>query len=312
MKPIKKIAFFFLLWFLSIGCSYYEERELARKYYPEGKYISVGKFDIFVLEKNIEHRKGKSPIIFIHGFSSGVHTWEYYLKELGKDYPVIAFDLPGFGFSSKPSISYTRKLYVEVLEDLIHFYRFKRVILVGNSMGGEIALRYSILYPEKVEKLILIDSAGLIERKDLPWFLQLGRTFFIDYLSFLFTNRLAVSYMLKTAFYNKEVVDERKIDLYYYPLKTKGGINAHKSLLKSPLEKISVGRLQSLSIPVLILWGEEDTWIPVRYAYEFKKYLPNSKLMILPKCGHLPQEEKPVESLEYIREFLKESSLQDL
>ncbi len=302
----KKIVFFLLL--LGTFCSYYEEKELAKKYYPNGKYISLGEYQVFFLEKN-RKEKNKPPIILVHGFSSNIHTWEYYIEELGKDYPVVALDLPGFGLSSKPPISYTRELYVEVLKDLVDFYRFGKVILIGNSMGGEIILRYSLLYPERVEKLVLIDSAGLASREDLPWFLQLGRSFIVEYFSFLFTNHFALSYMLKSAFYNKEVVDKKKIDLYYYPLKTKGGINAHKSLLSSPSKKIPIEDLKSIAAPVLILWGEEDSWIPVRYAYEFKRYLPNSKLVILPKCGHLPQEEKPVESLQYIQEFLKGSSL---
>jgi pimeloyl-ACP methyl ester carboxylesterase len=106
-------------------------------------------------------------------------------------------------------------------------------------MGGEISLRYSLKYPNKVKKLVLIDSAGLIPRKELPVFLQKGVVFFAENFNFVFRNRFAISYMLKSAFYNKDVVDERKVDLYYYPLKTAGGINAHKSLLRSTYNQIT-------------------------------------------------------------------------
>lgn len=307
-KSISKIFNFILLLqiLILLGCSTYNEKELAKKYYPDGKFLKLDQFEIFILEKNLEQSKNKTPILLIHGFSSNVHTWEYYLKELGNEYPVIAFDLPGFGFSSKPHTTYSREGYVDILKQLIDYYHFERIILIGNSMGGEISLRYSILYPDKVEKLILVDAGGLMDRKELPWFLQWGKTFIMDYFNFLFRNRLAISYMLKSAFYNKDVVDETKIDLYYYPLKTHGGINAHKSLLNSPYEKIQAEKMQSLVIPVLILWGQNDQWIPVKYAYEFKKNLPNSYLVILPECGHIPQEEKPMESLKYIINFIND------
>ncbi|GIX41757.1 MAG: hydrolase [Leptospiraceae bacterium] len=297
--------FYFVLLNFVFSCTTYNEKELAKTFYPDGKYITIDKFEIFILEKNLEIKNQKTPIILVHGFSSNVHTWEHYLEYLEKDYPVIAFDLPGFGFSSKPDVEYTRKGYVNILNKIIEYYNFNKVILIGNSMGGEISLRYTINYPYKVEKLVLIDAGGLMNKKDLPWFLQWGKTFIMDYFNFLFRNRIAISYMLKSAFYNKNVVNERKIDLYYMPLKTQDGINAHKSLLNSSYEKISIEEMKKISVPVLILWGENDEWIPLKYALEFKKYLNNSILVILPECGHLPQEEKPEESFQYIKTFIE-------
>lgn len=308
MRGFMKVFQIFLLsLFLVItACKSYNEKELAKEYYPDGKYIKIQDFEIFVIEKNLEALKyQKTPILLVHGFSSNVHTWEFFLKDLEKDYPVIAMDLPGFGFSSKPETTYSRERYVQIIEDIINYYRFDRVILIGNSMGGEISLRFSLIFPDKVEYLVLIDSAGLMEFQDLPWFLEVARNVAVETFSFLFTNRISINYMLKSAFYNPDLVDDKKKNLYYYPLKTKGGINAHKSLLRSKYKKIDISELQKLPVSTLILWGEHDQWIPIKYAYIFKAHIPNSTLVIIPECGHVPQEEKPEESLFYIQKFLK-------
>jgi pimeloyl-ACP methyl ester carboxylesterase len=306
LRTFVNSIFYLCLLILTLSCKTYNEKDLAKQYYHDYKFISIDNFEIFVIEKNLELSTKITPIIFIHGFSSNVHTWEYYLQELGKSYPIVAFDIPGFGFSSKPEISYTREGFVEILDKLVNYYKFNYVILIGNSMGGEISLRYSLKYPNKVKKLVLIDSAGLIPRKELPVFLQKGVVFFAENFNFVFRNRFAISYMLKSAFYNKDVVDERKVDLYYYPLKTAGGINAHKSLLRSTYNQITKEEMNALQIPTLIIWGQNDTWISLKYGYEFKNSLPNSQLIILPECGHVPQEEKPEESLFYIKEFIKD------
>ncbi len=297
----KNIIFIFLIFNF---CTTFNEKELAKKYYPKGKYIELLNFHIFVIEKNLDLiQQNKIPIILIHGFSSNVHTWEYYIENL-KYHPVIAFDLPGFGFSSKPETKYNRSSFVNIVKAIMDYYNFYKVILIGNSMGGEISLRFTILHPDKVEKLILIDSAGLMEIKELPWFIQMGQTFLIDYFNFMFRNKIAIQFMLSSAFYDSDKITDKKVNLYYYPLRTDGGINAHKSLLKQKYEKINKEDLKSIKVPTLIIWGQNDHWIRLYDGFLFKEYIPNSVLVIIPECGHVPQEEKPEITLPYINKFI--------
>lgn len=288
-------------------CKTYNSKELAKTYYPEGKYIKISDYEIFVIEKNIEFSREKTPVLFIHGFSSNVHTWEDLFYQFQKEFsnPIVAIDLLGFGFSDKPEISYTREFYVNLIHKIISYYDFKKVILIGNSMGGEISLRFTIQYPEFVEKLILIDSAGLIERKNLPWFLQKFSKFFVSTFSFIFVNKIAIRYFLSTAFYDPSKVSEKKVDLYYLPLKTEGGIRAHKSLFDHPIQKIPFEDFTKIQIPTLIIWGLNDQWIPLEHGLLLNKIISSSKLIILPETGHVPQEEKPEEVFFYLKEFIK-------
>lgn len=290
-------------------CKTFNSGELAKKYHPEGKYIKIFDYKIFVIEKNLELSKEKTPILFIHGFSSNIHTWEALFNQFDNEfsYPIIAIDLLGFGFSDKPEISYTREFYLDLIYKIISYYNFKKVLLVGNSMGGEISLRFTIQHPELVEKLILIDSAGLIERKNLPWFLQKSSKFFLSSFNFIFTNKTAIRYFLKTAFYDPTKVNQKKVELYYLPLKTEGGTRAHLSLFDHPIHKIPFEDLKKIQIPTLIIWGLNDQWIPLEHGLLLNKHILNSKLVILPETGHVPQEEKPEEVFFYLKEFIKKT-----
>ncbi|MCS7206040.1 MAG: alpha/beta hydrolase [Leptospiraceae bacterium] len=285
------------------GCKTYEEAKLAKQYFPQGKFISLLNHQVFVIEKNSQNSH-LTPIVFIHGFSSNVHTWELIFSDTQLSNPMVAIDLLGFGFSDKPNITYDRKLYVDQIHSLLEFYHFDKVILVGNSMGGEISLRYTLNHPEKVSKLVLICSAGLIEGFDAPKIIKYPMVVLLRSTNFLFRNRYSIKFFLSDAFYDKTKVDKRKIDLYTLPLRTKNGYEAHIGLFLSSYQPISLDSLQKIQIPVLIIWGEHDRWIPLEHAYLFYQNLPRAQLVILPEVGHLPQEEDPGVVIFYLKEFI--------
>ncbi len=300
---LKFLCCFFV--FVIISCKTYNSRELAKKYFPEGRYIEIQNQKIFVLEKNLEV-KNRVPIFLLHGFSSNVHTWEDLINKFPLQYPVVALDMPGFGFSDKPNISYTREAYIQWLREIQNFYDFKKIILVGNSMGGEFALRYALKYPEAVHKIILINSAGLLESSQPPYFIKKVFIIFLNSFEFLFVNRTSIRFFLSSAFYDDSRITERKIDMYYLPLKTEGGTNAHKSLFLAPYQKITLEDLRKIQNSTLILWGLQDRWIPIEHAYWFYKNLKNAKLVFLPELGHVPQEERVEDLLPYLVSFLNE------
>lgn len=287
-------------------CKLYDSKEFAKRYFPEGKYIKIQNHEIFVIENHLEKAKSHIPILFIHGFSSNVHTWENVINNFVNSYPIVALDLLGFGFSDKPDVIYSRDNYLKLIADVQNYYEFKKVILIGNSMGGELSLRYTLRYPEKVHKLILINSAGLLEMSQPPYFIKKISIFFLNFTEFLFVNRTMIRYVLSSAFYDDSKITERKIDLYYLPLRTKGGTLAHKGLFLSGYQKISIDDLQNLKTPTMIIWGLNDSWIPLQHAFMFFKYIQNAKLILLPETGHIAQEERAEEVVFYILSFIKE------
>ncbi|MFN3605244.1 MAG: alpha/beta fold hydrolase [Leptonema sp. (in: bacteria)] len=302
----KKFLIQYIFLVLIFFCKTYNSKELALKYVPEGKYIFIDSRGIFVIEKNLKLSKGLTPLFLIHGFSSNIHTWEEFIKNFPIPYPIVAMDLLGFGFSDKPEVPYSRDAYLNLIFNIQNFYSFEKVILIGNSMGGELSLRYTLKYPKRVHKLVLINSSGLIEIKHPPYFLKKIYVSFLSITEFLLVNRPVVRYALRSAFYDPSKVTHKKVDFYYLPLKTEGGTLAHKGLFLSNYQKLSLDELKTIQTPTLILWGLNDPWIPLEHAFLFYQNINNSKLILLPDTGHIAQEESPEQMIPYVISFIKE------
>ncbi|GIX41480.1 MAG: alpha/beta hydrolase [Leptospiraceae bacterium] len=302
MKTKKLIL---LILFINSFCTQnYKEEDLAKKYYPDGKFVIINNIKIFYRERNQRENKA---IVMIHGLGANTTAWDAIMEPLSKKYYTLCFDLPGFGFSEKPDITYSRKFYVDFLDNVLNHFNLSNIILMGNSMGGEIVLRYTIKNPKKVEKLILIDSAGLHQAKERPWFLKLGKVPILNQIPTLLINPVIFPYILSTAYYDYSKISEIKNEIYYYPFKTKNDTKALIDLLTEELIPIPEHELKKIYQPTLILWGKEDKWIPVHNVYRFKKLIPDSKLVIFDKTGHDAQEviqEKTLEEIFRIDDFL--------
>jgi pimeloyl-ACP methyl ester carboxylesterase len=253
--------------------------------------------------------KGK-PIVFIHGFSSSLYTWRSCLEPVSKQYRAFALDLKGFGFSGKPPSEYTIDEYVDFVIHFMDALELERATLCGNSMGGNIAWRAALKYPDRVEKLILVDASGYPSRRTgIPLTLRLGRLPGVGELLGGLTTRSRIRSSLESAYFDDAKVTDRTVDAYYYSLRTDGGMRAPLARLRShgsDTEKWQV-RIPQLSLPTLIVWGAKDTWIPVEDAEKFHRDISGAKLVIIPQCGHLPEEEKPDEFTVSILDFMSGS-----
>ena len=179
--------------------------------------------------------------------------------------------------------------------------------LCGNSMGGNISWRTALKHPDRVDKLILVDAAGYVStRSGVPFIMKLGRLPGADKLFSLFTTRGQIRSSLESAYYNDENVSEKTVDVYYYSMRTPGAVRAVFARMRHPrseTEKWQV-RIPELNLPTCIIWGVEDTWIPVEDARKFHRDIARSKLVIIPECGHLPQEEEPEKFVIHVLDFM--------
>ncbi len=254
--------------------------------------------------------EGGEPIVFIHGFSSSLYTWRSCLEPISKQYRVFALDLKGFGFSGKPVSQYTIDEYVDFVIHFMDALGLERATLCGNSMGGNIAWRAALKYPDRVEKLILVDAAGYpSSRTGLPLTIRIGRLPGVGELLGGLTTRGRIRDSLESAYFDDAKVTDRTVDTYYYSLRTDGGMRAVLARIRSPRSKIEEWRVRipELSLPTLIVWGANDTWIPPEDAEKFHRDISGSKLVIIPQCGHLPQEEKPGEFTVAVLDFMSGS-----
>lgn len=254
------------------------------------------------------------PLIFIPGIISSKEFWNWNLPYFIPSFRCIAMDLPGFGNSSKPIIDYTFSFYIKSIVKFINSLKLKKVVFIGNSFGGQLALFYAKLYPEKVHKIVLVDPSGIthIPISLLEFlFKPLGKIVKIIKPNFLVVNliKLIVKKIVYTHFYNTPSFRQEilKISLKYWE---EEDIFARLwALYSSTLAVISGNirdKIEDIRIPTLIIWGKEDKLLNFKNAYFLKKRLRNSEVYIAESCGHFPMIEKKDKFNKIVGNFLKD------
>jgi pimeloyl-ACP methyl ester carboxylesterase len=249
------------------------------------------------------------PVVLLHGFASSIYSWAEVLPALARDHDVVAVDFPGFGGSEvRPDI--TSATLVESVPALLDRLGLSRAGLVGHSLGGAVAAGVGVRHPERVETLALLDAAGFnFAPADRPWIVRLvgspaGALF--DYLP---VRRRVVAMGLRQVFHDDALVTPERVDEYVAPLRRPGTLKALRSILHSS-DRVGLPQsLAGLRLPTLVLWGSEDSWIPPSDADRFVAAIPGARKVVLAGCGHMPQEERPRETVAALRAFWEGAAL---
>ena len=234
-----------------------------------------------------------SALVLVHGLGGDADDWAFCLEALAASHRVIALELLGFGRSDKPHIEYTIAGYVEVLDRFLRTLDIERATLAGHSLGGAIAATFALQFPQAVDKLVLIDSAGVwAGMSDLPVDLR---------VSTLAHMREVFEFL----FYDKRLATDGLIELSYQQHLERGdGYTIHSLYenLRGGRERLD-DRISALAVPTLIIWGEADAIFPLAIGRRIHALVPGSKLEVIPRCGHLPNLERPAELARCILEF---------
>lgn len=285
---------------------YSKEKEYAKKsiYKDCGSFVEIDGVDTFVVDKG----KGQ-VVLLIHGLLASVYTWRKVIDSLAERFRVIAIDLKGCGFSEKPKERYSIDIFSKQIIKFMELYHIDKASLVGNSLGGEIALNAAIKFPEKITKLVLINSAGYkMEKKRSGKLIKISAVPFIDKFLGLCMTKRTIKRIAEYLLYNTDAIDERFVESYYRPLKQNGGMEGLICLCKElSSSEFKYDDVKNINIPTLIMWGEEDKLLKVSDAYNMNKDIKSSKLVVIPKCGHAPQEECPTAVSREIIEFLSDN-----
>lgn len=252
-------------------------------------------------EKN---RKGQETIVLLHGYCSSSYTWNHCLEMLSEvGYRVIAPDLKGFGFSEKP---FDNRYRVEDQSDLIvgllDSLNIERATFVGNSYGGAVSMATAIRHPQRVERLVLLNAAH--DKTAFPpvpeqYVYQLSRLL----SPVLMGSQRVVRAVMSKMYHNKSVITDGHVDAYLRPLSSAACQAAALATFRQWDMRILEQGMHTIEHPTLVVWGEQDRLLPVRNGAKIHLMIQGSEFLVIPECGHAPQEERPKETVEIIVDF---------
>jgi pimeloyl-ACP methyl ester carboxylesterase len=251
------------------------------------------------------------PILFLHGLGMSSFTWRYLSEPLARGHRVILVDLKGFGDSPKPSDDhYTIYDQARLICRFIFDHDLKNLTLVGNSLGGGVALATALYLsahaPERLAGLIFIDTIAY--EQEMPLFVKLLATPVLGPLVVATVPKnLQVRTVMKLAYFDDEAVPEEAVERYAYVLNKPGAqhalVQTARQIIPSDLDRLTA-HYSEIGSPTLILWGQEDAIVPPDIGRRLHRAIPNSRLVIFPDTGHIPQEERPQATLAEIKAFL--------
>lgn len=234
-----------------------------------------------------------TPIVILHGLMGGLSNFdgvaEYFSQ---KGYKIVIPELPIY---TQNILKTNVKAFAKYVKDFITFKGYERVILLGNSLGGHIALYHAKMYPEKMLGLVITGSSGLYESAMGDSYPRRG-----DY-DYIQKKAEAVFYDPKIA--TKEIVDE-----VYAVANDRIKLIKTLTIAKSAIRHNMAKDLPKMHIPTCIIWGKNDSVTPPEVALEFEKLLPNSTLYWIDKCGHAAMMEHPDEFNRLLEVWLNEKS----
>lgn len=303
------IVFFLMLMFRSD----IPAEEIEKKYQtPESHYIEVDGVNV-----HVRFLGDGDPIVLLHGSFASLHTWDTWQQAMSPYFMTIAIDLPGHGLTGPdPEKRYSIKDYSRLVLHLMEKLNIEKFHLAGNSMGGGVAMQIASTSPDKVLSLNLIDTSGAPRPKQstletanpssntnaTAWIFKALGNPIVSQLFLKCTPRFLFAMNLKQVYANESEITEKTIDRYYDLMLRDGNRKATIDRLTTPRD-MSVD-FDRLTMPTLILWGENDSWIPVSQGYLLEKAIKGSKMIVFPNTGHVPMEEIPTESVGAYLSFL--------
>jgi pimeloyl-ACP methyl ester carboxylesterase len=235
-----------------------------------------------------------TPIVILHGLMGGLSNFEEVADFFSeKGYKIVIPELPIY---TQNILKTNVKAFARYVKDFITFKGFDRVILLGNSLGGHIALYHAKMYPEKMLGLVITGSSGLYESAMGDSYPRRG-----DYEY--------IRQKAESVFYDPKVATKEMVDEVFSMANDRIKLIKTLTIAKSAIRHNMAKDLPKMHLPTCIIWGKNDSVTPPEVAEEFHRLLPNSSLNWIDKCGHAAMMERPAEFNELMLAWLKENHL---
>lgn len=269
---------------------------------PEiGRYVTIGG-----IRTNYHDIGTGAPVVLIHGSGPGVSAWANWRMNLQAiaDHGLrcIAPDMPGFGYSDAPAdLRFSRDMWVDHFAAFVDSQTDEKISIIGNSFGGGIALAYAIRFPERVDRLVLMGSAGL----DFPLTPGLDKVW--GHVATLDNMRE----VLRIFAFDPALVNDGLAELRHRATLRPGVMEAFSAMFPAPRqERVRAlaspeDQVASVKAPVLVIHGQEDRVVPVEVSQRLFALLPNAELHLFRNCGHWTQIEKAARFNSLVGSFLR-------
>jgi 4,5:9,10-diseco-3-hydroxy-5,9,17-trioxoandrosta-1(10),2-diene-4-oate hydrolase len=275
------------------------------------RWVSVAGVRLNVIDLGVHG--DELPIVFVHGLSGSWQNWLEQLPHFARSRRVVAFDLPGFGFSEMPAEKISIPGYGRVVDALLEALGVGSAVIVGNSMGGFIGAEVAIQYPARVERLVLVSAAGLTaehQRSDRALAalhrseraLRLWGTFLGSRAQWLTSRPRARLLMVGFVAHRPDRLPAPLIAEQIRGSGKPGFVDALDALSAYPIRD----RLGEIACPTLVVWGRRDHLVPVRDADVFERLIPDARKVVWDDTGHVAMLERPLAFNRLLDAFLAE------
>jgi 2-hydroxy-6-oxonona-2,4-dienedioate hydrolase len=243
-----------------------------------------------------DYSGSKDTLVMLHGLGASAERWLRVVPGLSKYYRLVIPDIIGSGYSDKPTVEYTIEFFLEFIQDFLEQLGVERMNLLGSSFGGFLAAEFAIRFADRVKKLVLAAPAGIMK----------SSTRVLDQyiMSALYPTHDNALRAFKEMAFDPNIVSEETVKDFVNRMRLPNSKYAFMSTLLGIRDSRDfLPSLSRIKSPTLIIWGLNDKMIPFNYARELE-VIPNSKLVIMERCGHTPYVEKPQEFNDIVLKFL--------
>lgn len=249
---------------------------------------------------------GQGPaIVLVHGYGASLDLWRPVQDALAREHRVIAVDLKGFGWSSRPPGDYSPAAQAELVWHLLDQLGVADVAIVGHSWGSSVSLAMTLARPSKVRRIALY--AAYVYDEQVPSFFRWARLDGIGELLFGLYYREGVEERIGLAYHDPRFITQARVEHVIAELARPGTTAAALAAARGQHFAAMSKRYREIAQPVLLLWGDDDAVTPLRFGQRLAGVLPDATLRVYPACGHIPMVEAATATTRDLAAFLHEA-----
>lgn len=272
---------------------------------PPSRFVSMQGMQVHVRDEG--PHSDPTPIVLIHGTSASLHTWDGWAAALSPYRRVIRLDLPGFGLTGPaPDGDYSMARYTGFVRDLLDLLNIDQAVLAGNSLGGGIAWQTALAHPKRVRQLVLVDATGYpLQPQSMPIGFRMAQISWLAPITQKILPRSMIAASVRNVYGQPDKVSPALVDRYHeLTLREGNRASLTKRLQYRESDAALAGQIPKLSLPTLILWGNEDRLIPPEHGHRFHLDVASSQLQVFEGLGHVPHEEDSEATVLAVKRFL--------